>query len=370
MRKPLSLLTGLLLLFALQGCKDKVAPGTAEVQRPVISGVTVEAVHFAAIPQYYETSGSTSAGTTSVVASRLMAAVTGVTVKEGDRVHKGDLLITLDDNDIRQKLQAATAGLQEALQAKASAREHMALAKTTYQRYKNLFEGKAISRQELDQVAAASKVAALEYQRLEATVARASAGLDEIKVLQGFAAITAPADGIITNKKVEPGNMAVPGMPLLTVADTSSMEIRTAIEERYAGRISAGMEAAVQIPAIDRQMTGRIKEVVAAVDSDSRTFPVRIALDDPEVVPGLYAKIRVKTGERSGLLVPANALVSKGQLSGVYTVDADNIVTYRLVRTGNRINDHIEILAGLAENDLILTSGVEKAVDGGLLQRN
>jgi RND family efflux transporter MFP subunit len=370
MKKPLSLLTGLLLLFALQGCKDKVAPGIAEVQRPVISGVTVEAVQVAAIPQYYETSGSTSAGTTSVVASRLMAAVTKVTVKEGDRVQKGDLLITLDDNDIRQKLQAAEAAHQEALQAQAAARENMALAATTHQRYKNLFEGKAVTRQEFDQVTAAAKVAVLEYQRLEATAARTAAGLDEIKVLRSFAAITAPTDGIITNKKVEPGNMAVPGMPLLTVADTSSMEIRTAVEERYAGRISPGMEAAVQIPALDRQMTCWIKEVVAAVDPGSRTFPVRITLDETEVPPGLYAKIRVTAGERPGLLVPAKALVYKGQLSGVYAVDGNNIVTYRLVRTGRQINDRIEILAGLAENDLILTSGVDKAVDGGLLQRN
>ena len=82
---------------------------------------------------------------------------------------------------------------------------------------------------------------------------------------------------------------------------------------------------------------------------------------------GLYAKVRIPTGTRNVLTVPVSSIVEKGQLSGVYAVDAKGIIAYRLVRTGKHYGDNIEILSGLNPGDKIIVSGADKAMDGGLI---
>lgn len=364
----------LLALFSLcifcfcGGCRDEIAPGTVEVKRPPVTGVTTAEVLSTPVDAFYETSATVKAKTTTMVASKIMARITALHVKEGDTVTAGQLLLVLDDRDIIQKIQAARAAYEESVRALAAAKENRALADITYRRYENLYDEKALSQQELDQIATRKKVADQEYERLVQMVKRSKAGLAEAQVFGTYTQITAPVSGVVTKKNVDLGDMAAPGMPLLILEDPASFRLDAEVDEHLAGRLSAGGPVEILIPSLDEQVSGTIMEVVPAVDPRSRSFLVKIALPRQGLQSGLYAKARIPVGKKEVVLLPRNVVVEKGQLTGVYVVDQHNVVAYRLVKLGERYGDAVEILSGLKPHERVITTGLANAVDGGMLQ--
>ena len=350
-------LTSYLLIFSLLllfGCKDKVKPGTAEVKGQAVTGVTLAEVHPAQVDEYYETSGTVRAKTISVIASRVMGTVTSVKVKEGDRVHAGQVLMTIDDRDVAQRVKAA----EKAVEA---AKQNKSLMDITYQRYKNLHDEKAISQQEIDQIETQKKVSDMEYERAKAMLA-------EAQIYHGFTRISAPTSGVVTEKKIELGSMAVPGIPILTVEDNSYFRIEGNVDERLSGKLKIGMPVDVIIDSIGQEAKGRITEIIPAVDPMSRTFLIKIDLKMPSLKTGLYGKVLIPEGKREAILVPQKAIVEKGQLVGVYVVDNKGVITYRLIKAGKKYGEQIEILSGLSGGEKIIVDGVEKAVDGGIIK--
>ncbi|MHB9097726.1 MAG: efflux RND transporter periplasmic adaptor subunit [Syntrophales bacterium] len=354
--------------LSLIGCGDKVTPGNAQVKRQTISGVSIATLARTPVDEFTEATGTIRAANTSYVASRMMGTVTSLLAKEGDTVEKGQLLLTLDDRDVVQKVRAAEAGHQEAIKALESAKQNRELTDITYRRYKTMYEEKAISRQEMDQFETQKKVAAWEYERVQEMVNRASAGLSEAKIYLDFTRVTSPIKGLVTEKKIEAGSMAVPGMPLLTVENTTAYHAEITIDESLSGSLRTGMPVMVAIEAINRQLTGKITEILPAVDPQSRSFTIKVSVSGPGLRSGLYAKVKIAHGKKEAILAPKAAIVEKGQLTGVYAVDGQGIVTYRLVRTGKEYDGNWEILSGLKPNDRIIVQGVEKAVDGGIME--
>lgn len=347
----------LLLLYCsatLIGCKDKVKPGTAEVKRQAVTGVAMTEIHPVQVDEYYETSGTVKAKIISVITSRIMGSVTSVKVKEGDRVHAGQVLMTIDDRDITQRVKAA----EKAVEA---AKQNKSLSDITYQRYKNLHDEKAISQQEIDQIETKKKVSDMEYERAKAMLA-------EAQVHHGFTRITAPISGVITEKKIELGSMAVPGVPILTVEDNSYYRIEANVDERLSGKLKTGMPVDVIIDSIGQETRGRISEIIPAVDPMSRTFLIKVDLKMPSLKTGLYSKVLIPEGKREAILVPQKAIVEKGQLVGVYVVDNKGVITYRLIKAGKNYGEEIEVLSGLSGREKIIVDGVEKAVDGGIIK--
>jgi RND family efflux transporter MFP subunit len=368
MRKTLPIICVALLLFCM-GCKDKVKSGSAEVKRQPVNGVTVWRVPLSQVDAYYETSGTVKAKTTSIVASRVMGTVTGVRVKIGDRVKAGDLLMTIDDRDMVQKVGGAEAGHREALKAREAAEQGKKLADITYERYKQLYDQKAVTGQEMDQIEAQKKVSDLEHERTNETVNRAKAALDEARIHQGFTRIVAPVSGIVTEKKIEQGSMVIPGMPLATVEDTSQFKVEAFIDERLAGKLKAGMPAYVVLDSTGDGIQGAIGEISSAIDPSSRTYLINIYLKGQSLRTGLYVKVLIPEGRKEAVLVPAKAVVERGQLTGMYVVDDSDVITYRLIRTGRRYEQNLEVLSGLMSGERIITVGTEKAVDGGILKQ-
>jgi RND family efflux transporter MFP subunit len=305
------------------------------------------------VEDFYETSGTVRARVVNVVASRVMGAVTTVTVRPGDHVRAGQLLATIDDRDAVQGVRAA----EQALEA---ARQNRLMADLTYQRYQKLYDEKALARQEIDQIETQKKLA-------EANVEQAKAGLEEAIIRRDFTRITAQAAGIVTDKRVDPGNMAIPGMPLFTVESESGSYVEAPLDEAFSRKVRIGTGAAVAIEPLGLDMNGRIFEIVPAVDPATRTFIVKISLPAGGFKSGLYARVRVPGGERETILVPKAAVVEKGQLTGLYVVDERGIVTYRLIRAGKTYPGGVEVLSGLHAGERIITTGLERALDGGRL---
>ena len=302
MKKHIAATTILLLLLA--GCKEKVKPGSAEVRRQAVTGVGATVVKPSEVDEYYETTGTVKAGTTSLVASRVMGTVTSIKVKEGDRVRAGQVLMTLDDRDMAQKVAAGEAGYREALKALEAAAQNRSLAEATYRRYRSLYDEKALTRQELDQVETQKKVADIDYERILEMVNRAKAGLAEAQVYHGFTSITSPVSGVVTEKKLEAGSMAVPGVPVITVEDTSEMRVEAFADENLSGRLRTGMGAAIFIDATGQQTKGVITEVVPSLDPMTRTFLVKISTAGAGLKNGLSAKVRIPVGRKEVLLLP------------------------------------------------------------------
>ncbi len=364
--RSVALLLSLVSLLVLSGCKEKVTPGVSEVKRQQVTGVKMETISPTEVNDYYETSGTVIAKAVSVVSGRIMGTITAVKVREGDKVRAGQLLITIDDRDIRQKVKAASEGYEEAKKGLEAAKENRDLVDTTYRRYKNLYDEKALTGQELDQIDTKKKIADIDLDRAGAAVRRAEAGLREVEVYQGFGRVTAPVAGIVTDKKADAGSMAVPGAPLMSVEDNSSYRIEIKVNETLSGRIRKGMEADVFIGALDKDFRGRVVELVPSIDPGSRSFVVKIALNGEGLRNGFYGRVSIPVGKKKILLVPAVAVVERGELTGLYTVGGDNVIKYTLVRVGKAYGNRVEVLSGLTPDEKVIVDGVEKAVDGGL----
>ncbi|MGD2079516.1 MAG: efflux RND transporter periplasmic adaptor subunit [Nitrospirota bacterium] len=358
-----------LIVFALvvSGCER--GPEKSAIERPEITGAGVGVVNTTTVKEYYEASGTVRASSSSSVSSRVMGTVTSGEVREGDRVSRGQLLLTIDDRDLRQKVRAAEEAHTEAIKALESARSRKELADKTYERFKRLHEERALTGQEFDEVETRRKVAAREVERMEAVTERARAALEEARVFLGFTKVVSPTDGVVAEKMIDEGSMASPGKPLMIVEDTSSYTIDVALDERFINDISRGMKAEVRIPSLDGEIEGTVAEAVPSVNPASRTFRVKVSITHPLLRNGMYGKVRFAVGAEEALLISKEAVVRKGQLTGVYTVDEEGNVTYRLVRTGKSYPEGIEILSGIDPGERIILEGAERASDGGVLRR-
>lgn len=307
--------------------------------RAVLSGVQTAVLQPSDVMDFNETSGTVKAKTISILAAKIMGVVTDVRVRQGEQVKAGQVLLSIDADDVRRQVEAA-----------AYQRE---LAEATSERYRVLYSEQAVARQQLDEVETRRKVAEAEYARAAANLA--------------FARITSPIDGVVTDKRIDPGSMASPGTHLLTVEDISAFNIETQADERLIRHIVVGMPVEVVIESLGRTVSGKVVEASPSVDPVSHTFYVKVEMLDSSLRSGLYAKVRFPLARRQALVVPSESLVYKGQLSGVYVVSEQGVLNYRLVKTGKKSGAGMEILSGLSAGERIVVQGTASAVDGGQL---
>ena len=333
------------------GCQGK--PGNEDIKRPSVIGVTVKSIALTQMDELYEAAGTIRSDRTSIISSRVMGMVNSLHVREGDMVKAGQLLLTIDDRDAKERVNAASMAME-------AARQNRDLTEATWRRYRNLFDQKALSGQEMDQIETQRNVAKAEFERAKAMA-------DEAKTFLAFTRVASPVAGVVTKKQTDVGSMASPGMPLLVIDAVGDAYAETAIDEGLSSRIKTGMPVEVNIDAMGKRLQGIVREVIPDINPNSRTFIVKISLPDKDLRSGLYVRVKIPVGKKEAILVPGSALVRKGQLTGVYMVDAKGVITYRLIREGTQSDRGIEILSGLNPNERVITRGVEKAVDGGII---
>lgn len=353
---------------SLLGCKEKIKPGQAAVKRPEIAGVTVTKITTSTVDSTYETSGTVMAKATSTLASRIFGTITTIHVKEGDTVRSGNILLTIDDRDAQQRVNAAEAGYGEALKAREAAERQSSLADITSRRYGNLHKEKVVTQQEFDQIETQKDVTNLELERASLASERAKALREEARIHLGYTQVRAPFSGVVTAKNVEQGSMAVPGVPVITIEDTSRYKIGAHVDERLAARVKPGTPVRVHFDTRDETIAGTITKVVPAVDPTTRTFAIEAELKGTALKSGLYGKVLIPDGTREAIIVSQSAIVQKGQLTGVYVVDDKDVASYRLIKLGKTLDKGTEVLSGLKNGDRIIVNGTERAVDGGTVR--
>lgn len=364
-----TVMLGAVCVAALAGCgreeKHAGEAGGSAAAPAVISGLKVAPVAAEEVALARELAGSVQSAAVSQVSPRIMAQVASVSVREGDRVAKGQVLVTLDDRELQSKVRQAESAVRQAEAARSQAATQLELAASTHVRYRALLDGRAVSRQEYEHVAAQEGMARAAVAQADSAVAQAANAAEEAKTWLGFAVIASPVSGRVTAKRIDPGSMAAPGQPLLAIEQEGRYRLELPVDGSLAGQIAKGTPLSVSIDAAGYQGVVPVTEVQPSADPVSRTFIVRADLPaNTRVGTGQFAKVAVALGIRAAVVVPDGALVRRGQIDGVY-VESGGRLAFRIVQAGRPAGaGRREILSGLAAGERIVVEGVERAVDG------
>jgi RND family efflux transporter MFP subunit len=311
-------------------------------------------------PDWLEAVGTVRAAQTSQVASQIMGNIAQIHAREGDRVQSGQVLAVIDDSQRRSAVEQATAALTAAEKEVSTADSDYSLAEATLKRYQQLYEKKSVSPQEFDEIKARYQSAQARRDMARAGQAQAAAALTQARTSLGYAQIRAPFAGLVTEKKADTGTLASPGMLLFTVEDTRSYRLEATVDESDIRILRVRQTVPVSIDALgDAEFSGKVAQIVPAADSASRSFLVKIELpSDARLRSGLFGRARFPRGERSSLSIPRAAVVERGQLQGVYVIDANQIAGLRYITLGQTAGDQVEVLSGLQEGEkLVAASG-------------
>ena len=328
-----------------------------------------------------EAGGVVAAAVSADVSSRVIAPVMDVRVRAGDRVRAGQVLIVLDDRDLAALARQATAGTAAAEQALAAARaeQQAALADQTLAaawqgRIAALHARNSATSQELDEAnarlaGAAARVAAVRarIEQANASLLSARAAADAASTTQSFTVLRAPYDGLVTETRTEPGNLATPGVPLLRLDASGARRVEATLDESRAAYVSVGDAAEVLFDSADgagTAVSGVVAEVARAASPDARAFTIKVTLPEgSRARSGTFARIRFSGPPRRALVLPASALRSQGQVVTAFVVK-DDIARMRLLRTGPVTGDGVEILAGVDAGEVVITAAPPAVTDG------
>jgi membrane fusion protein (multidrug efflux system) len=338
---PLAAILMLLLIIAwIAGSfSDRIEPGLALPEPDVSSGaVTVVREEILVTEPVPASIGARQATT---ISSRTLARITNITVRAGDSVSKGQLLLELERSELESRLQ------QTREQARAvSARLNE--ARQNLERAEQLQARGLVAAAALDEARA-------NHDALTAELATARQGVAEAEVAITFTEIRSPIDGRVVERYAEPGDTASPGDKLLALYNPLSMRIEAPVREGLALHLGLGQEVVVEIPVLESRLTARIEELVPAADPGARSFMVKAQVDySAQLLPGMYARMLIPAGTESLLLVPADRLVNYGQLEIVWVVSG-GFVDRRFIRTGREARPGmLEVISGLEEGEQVL----------------
>lgn len=374
--KPTLVVTAALVAAAAAGCSQGEAP-EAPAGPAVAVSVALAAEQDIATP--LEAGGVVRARRVAVIVSRIMADVRAVPVKAGDRVRAGQPLVLLDGRELQAQRTRATASHAAVTQATAlaeadrqAAEAALALARLTHQRVSDLKAKNSATQGELDEAVAGLRAAEARFRVAEARIAEAkasiesaAAGASAADVAASYATLTAPFDGVVTDKSVDPGNMASPGLPLVTVEDDRHFRLEVRLDESRAAFVHVGDEARVRLDSGATDLTGRVAEVERMLDPGSHDFLVKIDLPPgTSLRSGMYGRATFRGPSHKGLSVPGTAVVRRGQLTSVFVVGSDNRARLRLVNASEALDGRAEIRAGLEAGERVVVSPPPTLADG------
>lgn len=283
----------------------------------------------------------------------LMGRVVRIEKREGDRVAAGDLLAQVDGRDASARQAQAEAGV-----AAAEAMERN--ARSMRERMERLYARQAASKKNVDDAVAAHEAAV-------AGVRAAKEGAGAAKVMVGYADVRSPFAGTVVERKVEAGDIAAPGMPLFVVEDRSKMKVEAQVPESSLAGLSVGGAVEVSIASAGSLVRqGTLAEILPSADPASRTFRVRVILDnaDGALRSGMFARLRLPGAPGSRRTVPESAVVRRGPLTGVFVIDTAGIARLRYVSLGETQEGRVEVLTGLEAAERVVTAPPPALEDG------
>jgi RND family efflux transporter MFP subunit len=284
----------------------------------------------------------------------------------GDRVVKGQKILTLKNNELPAKRAQIDAGIAEATVA-------LQNVKVNYDRMKVLWEQESITRKDWDDISA-------QYQMMKAKVNAAESMRHEIDEVITYTTVTAPISGVISNKMINMGDLVNPGVPLMTIEGDQIYEVVTSVSDAQISHIKKGMLLDVEIKSLGQHLSAVVSEISPSAVNTGGQFSLKAELklnkeERKNIFPGMYANVYIdlpdntSTHKTSLLMVDKSALVQRGQLTGLYTVSNQGTAMLRWVRTGKDFGDAVEIVTGLAPGEEYIVSDLSQLVDGTPVQK-
>lgn len=346
----------------------------------VVQGLRVQKMQLQNVANELEAPGSVIAQSTAQIAARTMGTVLQVSVREGDTVKRGQLLAQLDEREMSSRRNAAQAGAQgasagvtQATKAVAAAQAQADMMQKTYDRYLYLKEQKSVSPQEFDEVAAKQQAAQANLDQAKAALRQAEASYRQAESeanaadsIAGYSRIVAPFEGRVIRRTAEPGSMVSPGMPLFVVEDTSRYQLEATLPAEALAAVKKNTLARVQLDGLpEKSLMGKVAEIEAGADQTSHTLKARVDLPkESGVQSGMFGRAYFAQGEKPALVLPAEALVSRGQLWGIYVVDDTGLIHWRVLTLGKSTGNGVEVLSGLNEGEVVVLNPGSQELDG------
>ncbi|MDY6863467.1 MAG: efflux RND transporter periplasmic adaptor subunit [Thermodesulfobacteriota bacterium] len=372
--------TTVLLFLSCGNEKDKAT----EAYKISIDPSYIKNISHVMVKNFFKSIGTVESKTSTKISSKIVGHVQMVKVKEGDKVKKGDLLISLRSNELKARLDESENVLLEmkrSLSAAEAAKEEadalLTLASVTYKRFKELKEKESISIQEFDEIKAQYEVARARINKADEAIAafqakkrQAESSLKAAETYYEYTKIRAPFSGVITQKSVNKGDLASPGFTLMILEDYNNYRLKAVVDESKVKKITLGQKVDIVIEALsEERIEGRVKEIIPRVDPVTRKFLVKIDLPlISGIMSGMYGKAYFPMEDQPLLLVPQKALSECGQLSSLFVVNENGVVERRLVKVGKRYGDNIEILSGISPDESIIVDKLYQLTEGCILK--
>ena len=371
---------------------------------PVAIEVTTAAAIKRELPRFFEATGSLAGDQQTDVAPQTSGKVVAVGVDIGSSVRRGQMLVRLDDAELKLRVAQASAQVEQAKAAVRQAEEKIGLrsgqafdpnrvadvaaakvtldlAEKNLQRAEKLIESGDVSRSFYDdararrdqlkeqyEVALArarQDYAGVDVARTNVANAQAQLGLAQ-KSLQ-YAVIPAPIDGFVTERVADLGEYVSPQQKVVTIVRTNPLRIRIDIPEQAIAAVKVGQSVSISTSAWpDKNFAGRVARIAPNVTAQSRTLTVEAEIDNSNnaLKPGQFATVRIlQERAEPAVLIPARAVVNDAGVNRVYVIK-DGHAEQRLVQTGQTDGDLIEIRNGIAADEQVATSNLEQLTDG------
>ncbi len=325
------------------------------------------------------------ARTEAMVAVSLSAKMPGyvkqVLVEEGTRVKKGQLLVVLDEKDVRARLAALKASRNAALDQKSALQARLAYARADFRRFETLLREDAATQAEYDRSRATYLALRDQVRAYSSRVREIDARISEARNQLSYVRITSPVNGWITSRLADPGTFVNPGVPFIKIdSRDKGVWLTAGIDESLLKVVHAGTPVQVTVPAMGLYLKTRISRVIPHVDPASHTFLAKVALPESVSRSGLFGRMRIQTGTMNAMLIPASSVVKRGAIEGVFTVDANRSLHWRVIKTGSAwIRDKagtftpasgtdtaafVQVLSGLSPDEEIATSSLNELREG------
>ncbi|MCB1788140.1 MAG: efflux RND transporter periplasmic adaptor subunit [Chromatiaceae bacterium] len=301
------------------------------------------------LPRVYRLDGVAEATQRSTVSAQTAGRVLAVAFDVDDFVRQGDVIVQIDDSQQQASVRQAEANLRAAaVKRQDAAQEH--------ERVRGAFAKDALPKADMDRATAALQQARANEQAAEASLQQARQEL-------AYTHVTAPYNGIVTERLVEVGETVQPGKPLMTGLSLDSMRISVDVPQNLIESIRKERKAQAQIN--DQWISAEDITVFPVADPRSDTFEVRLQLPagTEGIFPGMYVKVGFVAGAEPSLVIPLSAVVFRSEMIGVYVVNGDGKIHLRHIRLGSSAGaEHVSVLSGLSEGELVATDPVAAVI--------
>ena len=320
---------------------EAIASLDTKIEEALVSVMTVKDTVFS---HYLEVQGNIETKENLIIYPQYSGILTSLNVIAGQRVNKGQVLGTIDDGGLSQQL--------------AQAQSQLALAKTTFERQKRLWDQKIGSE--------------IQYLQAQTNMVSQQKVVSQINAQLSKTRIIAPFSGVIDETLIERGQVVSPGQGLMRIVNLNNMYVSTSVPETYIGKLKVGTAVDVFLSSLNKSYAGRIRQVANNINPNNRSFAIEVSVPNKENLlrPNQVAKLRITDyTAKNVIVVPTNVIQEDAQKNKFVFIATNaagktGIAKKVMVEAGQSSNNVTEILSGLSTNDIIVTEGVNTISDG------